>query len=231
MAVKSILHDIFTAVLPRRCSSCGTPLAARERFWCIPCGFHWSRHVQTAHQRFQGRLNWAHAWSWLKLQGAEERSLVHALKYGGNPQLGVALGMAMAEEWMIRSSHAQRTYRHWSLVPVPLHPQRQRKRGYNQGMQLAIGWSQRTGMSIAPLCIRTDAGRSFTGYNRRQRMARRNNPFTWKETAPPLAPETQGLFLIDDVVTTGSTLESMNEALRKNWTGPMAFVTLADAAR
>ena len=229
--MKSILHDMFTAILPRRCSSCGTPLAAREQFWCIPCGFHWSRHVQTAHQRFQGRLSWAHTWSWLKLQGQEERSLAHTLKYGGNPQLGVALGVAIAEEWLAMTRQAAIACRHWSLVPVPLHPRRQRKRGYNQSMQLAIGWSQRTGMSIVPVCIRTHAGRSFTGYNRRQRMARRNNPFSWKASAPPLAPETQGLILIDDIVTTGSTLESMHEALRENWSGPMAFVTLADAAR
>lgn len=229
--MKSILRDVFTAVLPRRCSSCGTPLAARERFWCIPCGFHWSRHVQTAHWRFQGRVNWVHAWSWLKLQGKEERSLVHALKYGGNPQLGVALGEAMAEEWMSMNSPSQHMCSQWSVVPVPLHPRRQRKRGYNQSMQLAMGWSRRTGMTIAPLCLRTRAGQSFTRFNRKQRMARGINPFSWKESAPLLAPEAQGLFLIDDVVTTGSTLESMHEALRKNWTGPMAFVTLADAAQ
>ena len=230
-AVKAILRDILTAVLPRRCSSCGTPLAARERFWCIPCGFSWCRHVQVAQRRFQDRLTWAHAWSWLTLQGEEERSLVHALKYGGSPQLGIDLGMAMAEEWVATTKTAQRLCHHWSVVPVPLHPRRQRKRGYNQSMQLAIGWSHRTGMTIDPLCIRTDAGRSFTRFSRSQRMARRKNPFAWKET-PSITPAlVRGLIIMDDVVTTGSTLESMHDTLRKHWSGPLAFITLADAAQ
>jgi len=229
--MRSMLCDILSTVLPRRCSACGTPLDAKERFWCISCAFIWTRHVQPGLLRFEGRLNWAHSWSWLNLRNPEEKALVHDLKYGGNPLLGVELGRAMAREWLEERTLGQTMHSEWSLVPVPLHPRRQRKRGYNQSMQLALGWSQCTDMTIAPLCVRSEAGRSFTRYNRSQRVARGNNPFSWKESASPLTPSTQGLIIIDDVVTTGSTLESMHGALRSQWPGPLAFVTLADAAR
>lgn len=228
--MRSFLHDILCAVLPRRCSGCGTPLCSGERFWCIPCTFVWTRHVQAGQNRFQGRLNWTFGWSWLNLRSVEEKTLVHDLKYGGNPLLGIELGWAMAKEWLAGNTDEFRIHADWSLVPVPLHPRRERRRGYNQSMQLALGWSQCTDMPVAPLCIRSHAGRSFTRYNRSQRIARGNNPFSWKDPASPLTPVSQGLIVIDDVVTTGSTLESMYGCLRNNWSGPLAFITLADAA-
>lgn len=227
----SCLHHLETALFPRRCAACGTPLDTAERHWCMGCAFGWVRHASNGLQRFGGRLDWTFGWSWLTLQAQEQRSLVHALKYRGDPALGVHLGRWMAKEWRATPSGSAVIDPQWMLVPVPLHRKRQRRRGYNQSAQLALGWSEETGMPIAPLCIRSRAGRSLTRYNRSQRMARRNNPFSWNDAAPPPTPTAQGLIVIDDVVTTGSTLESMHRTLRTNWSGPLAFITLADAAR
>lgn len=228
----SVFHDVIQAVLPRRCVACGRPLDRHEQHWCSICAFSWLRQSPTGLNRFEHRMEWAFGWSWLAMAGHTERGLTHALKYSGDPSLGIALGMTMAQEWASAKRHVRHSATSsWIVVPVPLHPRRQRKRGYNQSMQLARGWSKHTGMSIASLCIRSDPGRSLTRSNRRQRMARKELPFSWQNKNALLPPATPGLIIIDDVVTTGSTLESMYCTLRKHWTGPVAFVTLADAGQ
>jgi len=226
----TLIGHMLDAALPRRCASCGTPLARQETQWCSPCAFTWIRHAALPLQRFGGRVDWAFGWSWLSLGGAEERQLVHALKYAGDPQLGIDLGRAMAREWSRLGSASQETKGCWSVVTIPLHRKRQRSRGYNQSELLAKGWHTVTGMAMHPLLIRKHSGRSLTGFGRSQRVSNLDARFHWG--CPPDEPmdTTGGLIIMDDVVTTGSTLEHAHHALRQHWQGPIGFVTLADAA-
>ena len=158
-----------------------------------------------------------------------ERELVHALKYNGDPTLGRRLGATMAREFS--ALRKDQNIENWSVLPVPLHKRRRRKRGYNQSALLAEGWSSVTGMHCTPLLLRKHAGQSFTRFNRNQRIARQTAPFDWPDTHTALHESNKGYIILDDVITTGSTLESMHRTLRTRWQGPLAFVTLADAAR
>lgn len=203
-----------------------------EDQWCCLCAFTWVRIRPSGIHRFGGRLDWSFGWSWLSMAQTGTRQLVHAMKYHGVPELGAALGQAMAEEWVAgQGSNPSLALPRWKVVPVPLHRRRQRRRGFNQSMQLALGWSEATGMEIAPALARTSAGTSSTRFNRKQRIGRPHVHYTWQGPLQVCEKETEGLIVMDDVVTTGSTLESMHCALRKNWAGPLAFVTLADAAK
>ena len=226
----TLFGHMLDAALPRRCAACGTPLARQEPQWCSPCAFTWVRHAALPLERFGERIDWAFGWSWLSLGGAEERQLVHALKYGGDSRLGVALGRAMAREWSSHECPGREAEGHWSVVAVPLHRRRQRSRGYNQSELLARGWQTVTGMPMHPLLIRKHSGRSLTGFGRSQRVSNLDARFHWG--CPPDEPmdTTGGLIIMDDVVTTGSTLEHAHHALRQHWQGPIGFVTLADAA-
>ena len=220
---------IADAVFPRRCASCETPLSADEPAWCGPCEFLWTRHTTQTTQRFGMRLDWTLGITWLRLTRPEERRLVHNLKYGGNATLGIQLGKAMARE-IQGSTHAPRCT-HWSVAPIPLHWRRQRRRGYNQSALLAAGWSHTTGAPVLDNLRRPHAGKSLTKFGRSQRIGTRKNPFVWNPEQSTVPPATQGILFIDDVITTGSTLERAHSAARRYWKGPLGYITMADAAR
>src|SRR5438093_492669 len=96
------------------------------------------------------------------------------------------------------------------LVPVPLHPRRLRRRGFNQAERLASGVSRRTGLGVSDRLRRTGHSRTQMGRDRRERLAGVEGTFTVAEggDVPRRA------ILVDDVVTTGATLAACAAALR-----------------
>ncbi len=223
-----LLRFMATAMIPRRCASCGTPLDQREEGWCMPCAFTWARIAISPLNRFGDRLEWSWADAWIKMTGQEERQLVHALKYGGDPRLGRLLGRTMALE--LQADQRTEGLSDWAVVPIPLHSRRQRQRGYNQSECLAEGWNEVTGMPLIRLLRRAKAGRSLTGFGRHERIAEGCSRFQWSEPTDGMPHPLKGLLVMDDVITTGSTLEEAHRVLRAHWHGPLGFLTLMDAA-
>lgn len=127
------------------------------------------------------------------------RACIHALKYEGNRRLGKPLGLLLA-----------RAYRDYGLrcdilVPVPLHGIRQRQRGFNQAQLLAESCSNDLRLPLCSLLVRTrhtPAQTTLTAAERRQNVA---NAFHYSSTHPLAGSR---ILLIDDVCTTGATLES-----------------------
>ncbi|MGB0171070.1 MAG: ComF family protein [Flavobacteriales bacterium] len=216
-------------LLPRRCASCHGVLTREEGDWCGPCAFSWTRCPTDPRLRFDEPGHWDHGWAWLR-NGPDrlESRLVHSLKYGVRSEVGVHLGRAMASEWCPLDVRPDR----WAIVPIPLHRRKQRQRGFNQSEALARGWAEVTGMTLSDVLIRPRSGRSLTRLDRRQRMRRTKGLYlpdpsldsTWSNGA-------EGCLLLDDVITTGSTLASARDALSSVWKGPIGFVTLLDAIR
>jgi len=136
----------------------------------------------------------------------------------------------MAREWMASNNKAGRFK--WQVVPIPLHRRKQRKRGFNQSEMLAKGWAEVNEVSVLQALIRPRSGRSLTQLNRGQRLRRTEGLY---QVNPLLKAQgvhgPSGLLIMDDVVTTGATLEAAYHALRTAWSGPLGFVTLLDAAR
>ena len=116
------------------------------------------------------------------------------------------------------------------MVAVPLHRRRQRRRGYNQSELLAKGWQTVTGMPMHPLLVRKHSGQSLTGFGRSQRLSSLEARYHWDSQTDEQLDTKGGLIIMDDVLTTGSTLEHAHHTLRQHWPGPIGFVTLADAA-
>lgn len=164
------------------------------------------------------------------MKGPEERRLVHVLKYGGSDRIGQGLGRAMGREFMDNGQLSRLTG--WTIVPIPLHRRRRRQRGFNQSEALAEGWAEVTGMTIAKVLIRPRSGQSLTQLNRRQRIRRTQGLYAPDPNLDPTwMDEVEGCLLLDDVVTTGSTLASARDALASVWKGPIGFITLLDAIR
>lgn len=134
-------------------------------------------------------------------------AIIHAIKYHDRSDLAIEIGRHMAQEVIDTGFFDGIDY----LQPIPLHPHRQRQRGYNQSERLARGISELTGIPIGNFVRRTTDNRSQTKLSHEERSDNVKGIFT------PNAQELQSkqpkhVLFIDDVVTTGSTTISCIKA-------------------
>jgi ComF family protein len=161
------------------------------------------------------------ALSRLRSAAAYEGPLELALqrfKYHGWRRLAGPLALLVAERLVVEGLPAR-----WA-VAVPLHRSRQRQRGFNQSELLARELRRRLELSKPPgELVRTRATPSQVGHDRRWRLENVRDAFEWR--GPPL--DTHSILLIDDVATTGATLEACAAALRAAGSGPVMGVSVA----
>ena len=116
-----------------------------------------------------------------------------------------------------------------AVLPVPLHPSRERSRGFNQGMIIARAVSEATGIELlSGVLIRRRRSETQT---RRGRVERWENVSGIFEVADPSAIENRHLLLVDDVITTGSTVEACVNVLREVSGVRVSVVALAASMR
>jgi ComF family protein len=108
-----------------------------------------------------------------------------------------------------------------ALVPVPLHPTRQRRRGFNQAAILADALARRTGLAVADCLTRSGGGGTQVGRPRSERLAAPPGSIRTESPIPTRA------VLVDDVVTTGATLAACARALRAAGAREVRAVTFA----
>ncbi|MCS7325040.1 MAG: ComF family protein [Thermoflexales bacterium] len=148
---------------------------------------------------------------------------IHAFKYKATPQLAELFAALMARAWHI--SHAETLP--FVLVPVPLHPRRQRERGYNQSELLAKALSASLGFAVARQALRRTRHTAQQAQlaDDAQRQANVHGAFA----ANPRAVYAKPILLVDDVYTTGATLSACAEALLAAGASQVAALTLARA--
>lgn len=134
-------------------------------------------------------------------------ALIHAFKYRSRKSVGEFLGGEMAAAW---ARHPE-LGRPDALVPVPLHPSRERFRGFNQARILALRLGRMTGLPVAELLIRKRRSAPQARRSRAQRSGRLAGIF---ELAPEAWLDSARIVLIDDVWTTGETLSACARTLR-----------------
>ena len=153
-----------------------------------------------------------------RLQGPLQRA-IHTYKYEGRSRLARYLAVPMA------SAIAAAGIELSALTFVPLHPQRQRERGFNQGERLAAELGRRIGRPVIGGLSRVRTTPAQVGLSQAERRVNQIGAFAW--TGPRPAP--QGLALVDDVCTTGATLEAAGAAIRQSGGSIVAFTVLARA--
>jgi len=143
---------------------------------------------------------------------------VHRFKYEGWRRLAAPLAQLMAERLAVEGVAAR------SVVAVPLHPLRQRIRGYNQSELLAGELRKVLALRSPPgVLVRTRATPPQVGHDRKRRFENVAGAFAW--SGPALSGE--ALLLIDDVATTGATLDACACALKAAGSGPVTGVSVA----
>ena len=152
------------------------------------------------------------------------RSLIHALKYHGAKSLGEPLGAMMAERMLKEAAFADGTL----VVPVPLHPDKRGERGYNQCELLARGFAAACGLEVASgLVERTRNTDTQTALDPESRKSNVQGAFRFTGAA---GPESCRAVLVDDVLTTGSTILECAGALRDGGFSSISVCVVATPA-
>lgn len=239
--------DPLDWLFPPLCSICGEGLAG-GRALCGSCSAGMARIVppfcDVCGESFRGQIDGAFdcpnckeiSFHFEFARAAMDRSdemleLVHRLKYGREIHLARELGILACgafEDRRLRVALEEK----WPLVPVPLHWRRQRDRQFNQADEIAMVVGRETGLPVVRRLKRVRRTQTQTRLSRRQRMenlkgafAVRKNLF-WKKGNPIGKEETPGVILVDDVFTTGSTVDECAKVLRKAGAGRVAVLTV-----
>ncbi|PZR16243.1 MAG: amidophosphoribosyltransferase [Flavobacterium psychrophilum] len=224
--IKTLLNLLF----PKPCSGCGTTLLESEHLVCTHCRHdmpftqhHLDNNNETA-KKFRGRLPVEHASSvvYFHKEGIVQ-GLIHNLKYRGKEEIGSMIG-----EWYVHDLKEIEALKDVTeIVPVPLHRKRLRQRGYNQvegfGKALAEGLGKTYNDDIL---LRTQYTKTQTKKNLAARAEIINESF---DVSPTDSDKGKHFLLVDDVITTGATLEACGKALLKIPGAKVSIITMAYA--
>ena len=206
--ITEILEGFAGLFWPNVCACCSTGLVRGERYICSHClyelpatNFHKEQDNPVA-QIFLGRAMVEHATAgYFFRKGNRIQKLVHQIKYKGQKEMGTMLGKETGKS--LRNTYFDETD---LIVPVPLHPQKLRKRGYNQSEWIAWGVADALNK---PMDVQTLVRHvSTTSQTRKKRFERWENVDSGFGLTDPDIFSGQHILLIDDVVTTGATLEA-----------------------
>jgi ComF family protein len=223
---KALLNLLF----PKNCSGCNNPLLESEHLVCTYCRHdmpftqhHLDDNNETI-KKFKGRLTVEHASSvvYFHKEGIVQE-LIHNLKYRGKEEIGSLIGQWYVHD--IKDVEVLQTVT--DVVPVPLHKKKLRERGYNQvegfGKALAEGLGKKYNDDIL---LRTQYTKTQTKKNLAARAEIISEAF---DVATTVTDSEKHFLLVDDVITTGATLEACGKALLKIPGAKVSVITIAYA--
>jgi ComF family protein len=221
-------NHITDLIYPPLCASCGLQRPLEAHIFCLDClsqlpetGYHMhANNPFVAH--FAGRVRLIAGASFLFFsRGGGTQRMLHQIKYNNQPQLITCIGRWYGAQLL----HSPLWEGIEVIVPVPLHWRKQRKRGYNQSGVFgeAIGDVMHIPCHQNAL-LRVTHDRSLTGMKRLERVETIGSSFV---VAKPSFVKHKHILLVDDVLTTGATLESCATALEKVQVASIRMVTIA----
>jgi ComF family protein len=226
--LKNALHPLLHLFLPHHCAGCGSDIMSPDQVLCMHCinrlpvtSFH--MHAGNPIEKiFWGRMPVADAASYLYFsKDSLLQRIVHELKYKGNKELGLFIGCKMGEALLQTNRFRDID----ALIPLPLFAARERKRGYNQALVLCQGMAGVLQIPILKQAIRrTASSETQTNKNRIDRWLNMQGKF---ELQQPEAISGKHILLVDDVITTGATLEACGQELLTAANTRLSIMTMA----
>lgn len=241
---KEITDSLLHLVFPHTCDGCGTSLGGHDGCLCLRCAdalpeTNFGRWPGNPLERkFYGRLPLQHAAAqYYFTKDSLLQHLVHQVKYKGNKQLGLQLGRMMGDSLKRSGRFATGSIAHGLtpdqlidlLIPLPLFAARQRKRGYNQSTVLCEGIAEKMHIPFREnIVIRPEHTETQTKKGRVERWKNIEGKFLLTD---PAAIAGKHVLLVDDVITTGATLESCGAAILQADGARLSIATLCVANR
>ncbi len=214
IVIRVYVKNFISLVYPETCCACSRCLMTREKHLCTICRtllpqtrFHKHKDNQLS-RIFWGRQNieTGTALYFFQKKGKVQR-VIHQFKYKGNIELGYFLGTILGHNM----AHSNLYHSVNCVIPVPLHMDKERKRGFNQSAVIAQGIAKSMKIEFRKdLLIRSTHTETQTRKDRLQRWQNVCNVF---DTPNPELLEHKSILLVDDVITTGATMEACIEKL------------------
>jgi ComF family protein len=230
--LKKIFDDTAHLFYPHTCCGCGSDLLSKDNLLCAKCIINLP-HTNFAMTRdnpmekiFWGRIpvKAAHGEFYFAKESLIQQ-LIHQLKYKGNQEIGIYLGEIMGRT-LLKSNRFSDID---ALVPLPLYPDKERKRGYNQAAVICNGMSAVLGIPVMINCLnRQRFTETQTKKHRTERWENVEGSFIVPDTG---SIKGKHLLLVDDLVTTGATLEAGGAALLKAEAVTVSIAALSLAGR
>lgn len=229
-AQTSYLADFVSLLFPELCAACRESLVANEHLICTGClyglpftNFHLQPDNIVARQ-FWGKIPLEAAYAMCYFtKGGKIQNLMHQFKYKGIKEIGNLLGSLTGDQ-LIKSEVFNTVD---MIVPVPLHKKRMRQRGYNQSACFAEGLAQKLNATVeVDNLVRVIATETQTHRSRFARFENMQEVFVIND---PERLTGKHILLVDDIVTTGSTLEACGAQLLKVPGLKLSIATIAYA--
>ena len=203
---------------PRRCSGCGRPLADSdpgER--CFACSAEGARHSFDRGHACAG-------------YGAVEQAVIFAFKYGSRSDIGDTIGEIMYDRMASEYGEDVLAGMYDAAVPVPIYAAKKRKRGFNHADLMAESFAKRAGLGCdTGIIIRTKETAPMKGLSPEERRRNISGAFCIRERKRPLIAG-RSFLIIDDIFTTGSTIDEIASLLKDAGASRVDFLTYAAAA-
>ncbi|GHB85885.1 ComF family protein [Persicitalea jodogahamensis] len=227
---KTYWHDFVDLIFPRCCEACKEAMVGNEQIICTQCRATLPRVESDSVARsavaakFVAYKEVTGVASFLVFtKRGKVQNLLHALKYQNKPEVGVLLGKMMAQELKESDGCPAADL----IVSVPLHEKRRKERGYNQSDAIAEGLSEITGIPWSgSMLARIRYTKSQTGKTKTERQENVKDIF---EAVNPQQIQGKRVILVDDVLTTGATLESCLNVLLRAGCDNIHIMTIAAA--
>ncbi|WP_259068453.1 ComF family protein [Mucilaginibacter sp. X4EP1] len=227
---RSYLSDFVSLLFPELCAACRESLLANEHLICTACIYnlpYTNFHLQADNivaRQFWGKIPLEAAYALFYFnKGGKIQNLMHQFKYKGVKQIGNLLGSLAGEQLVKNDIFSNVDF----IIPVPLHKKRLQQRGYNQSACFAEGLAEKlNALAEIDNLVRSKATETQTHKSRFERFENMLEVFSVKAPGKLI---NKHVLLVDDVVTTGSTLEACGACLLKIPGLKLSIATIAYA--
>lgn len=210
-----LIHDLLNIVYPKHCPACGNVLVHQEDNLCIKCLYQMPKTryhddpLNPVCQIFWGRVPIQHATSlFFYSKDSHYQKVINHLKYKGKKEIGFELGKILG--------HILKETKYSEIdviIPVPLHQKKQLKRGYNQSEWIAKGIAEAMNKPyVLNAVIRKVENETQTNRTRFQRWKNVENIFQVININTLIGKH---VLLVDDIITTGATLEALAQKIHQ----------------